>query len=292
MWTQLAKFCCLQQWQRLRRRRRHHHDTQWLSERDMTADWTAQMKFHAAKVSEFDWRREKKCGRKKKKTASQVKSIRLERFSFQWEHSLERRADKSLRFCLAIKCTRQPPPSPFQTRRDDKQKKLPARKTNVNWQITSAHCVWRLLYTGDKVKLKVNVIWCLSISAKFHSRSLGRFFPFFLYLWAFYFFSRNGMESATTHLVLWFRMNLRLIEAIECRLHSNNSNELIFSLSLFLTLVTICTSQSSTWIIFASNICFTTEFALRSFIIAICTHPRTSFSISKSVSNVDVVRFS
>ena len=39
LWTQLVKFCCLQQWRR--RWRRRHHDTQWISEKDMTADWTA-----------------------------------------------------------------------------------------------------------------------------------------------------------------------------------------------------------------------------------------------------------
>lgn len=36
-----------------------------------------------------------------------------------------------------------------------------------------------------------------------------------------------------------------------------------FTLSLSLTLVTMCTNQSSKWIIFASSICFTTGFALR-----------------------------
>lgn len=156
------------------------------------------MKLHAAKVSEFDW---------KKSVKNQINSIR-DSFSmgaFTW--ALEKKKKKFVEVLSGnqMSCPFQPfdfTTSYFETNKGDRP-----RKTNVNWQITSAHCLsFYTVCTGDKVKLKVNVIWCLSISRSLVSRYLFVVIVFFILAFGF-FYSPKKISHNT--LILWFKMNLR-----------------------------------------------------------------------------------
>lgn len=144
------------------------------------------------KVSEFDWWEETKENKNCKK------SIRLE-IHFQWEHSLGRQK-KSFEVLSGNRISFVRPPTPISHFETNKRNR--PRKTNVNWQITSARL--RELYqcTGDKVKLKVNVIWCLSIS-----RSLIRITCcWWWWCWSFSlslaFISKKGKSATRLHFMI------------------------------------------------------------------------------------------
>lgn len=178
LWTQLVKFVCnsddddvMGTWQEIEQRK-----------------WN----FMRQKCLNSNWR-ERERENEKIVCKNQINSIRDRVFN----GSIHLGAKKSLRFCLAIECCRpsHTHPQTPQFRLWDKQKS-PTEKNKcqvTDYLGTLREVCTRLVSRRRKVKLKVNVIWCLSISRSF------------LYLSAFIHHKKISHKTP----ILWFKMNLR-----------------------------------------------------------------------------------